>query len=56
MFGPGECHDLGDLVNGRPREILLTYSQHRCSTRGKYFNADIWLVAADSLLGTKPFG
>jgi hypothetical protein len=33
-------HDVGDLVSGRPREIVLTYSQHYCSACRKYFNAD----------------
>ena len=34
-------HDLGDLVSGRPREIQITYSQHRCLGCGGYFNADM---------------
>ena len=33
-------HDVGDLVTGRPREIELLYSQHRCSTCNKFFDAD----------------
>jgi hypothetical protein len=33
-------HDLGDLVSGRPRDIHLVYSQHRCSKCRKFFNAD----------------
>ena len=33
-------HDVGDLVSGRPREIHLTYSQHRCSHCAKFFNVD----------------
>jgi hypothetical protein len=33
-------HDVGDLVSGRPREIVLTYSQHYCSACRKYFNVD----------------
>ena len=24
-------HDVGDLVSGRPRDIHLVYSQHRCT-------------------------
>ena len=32
--------DLGDLVNGRPREIHLTYAQHKCTMCRKYFSAD----------------
>src|SRR5713101_7473041 len=33
-------HDVGDLVSGRPREIVLTSSQHYCSACSTYFNAD----------------
>ena len=33
-------HDVGDLVAGRPREIHLTYSQHRCPRCAKFFNVD----------------
>ena len=31
-------HDLGDSVADRPRQIQLTYSQHRCLHCGTYFN------------------
>ena len=34
-------HDLGDLVSGRPHELLITYSQHYCSACDKYFNTDL---------------
>ena len=34
-------HDLGDLVSERPREILVTYSQHYCCKCKRYFNADM---------------
>jgi len=34
-------HDLGDPVSGRPREIHLRYSQHRCPGCNTYFNADV---------------
>lgn len=34
-------HDLGDPATGRPRQIHVTYSQHRCSACGAYFNADM---------------
>jgi hypothetical protein len=33
-------HDVGDLVTGRPRDIEPLYSQHRCSTCNKFFDAD----------------
>lgn len=34
-------HALGDLLANRPRDILLTFSQHHCSRCKKYFNADV---------------
>jgi transposase len=34
-------HDLGDPAVGRPREIQLRYSQHRCPACQSYFNADM---------------
>jgi hypothetical protein len=39
-------HDLGDPVSGRPRDLHLTYSQHRCRDCGHYFNADMLDLAA----------
>jgi len=35
-----KLHDIGDLAANRPRDIILKYSQHRCSRCRKYFNAD----------------
>ena len=34
-----QLHDLGDLVSGRPQELLITYSQHYCSACHKCFNS-----------------
>ena len=34
-------HDLGDAVSGRPRDLLIRYSQHRCVRCNVYFNADM---------------
>lgn len=34
-------HDLGDLAANRPRDLLVSYSQHCCSRCRKYFNADL---------------
>ena len=34
-------HDVGDLVSGRPRDIEVVYSRHRCSKCRKFFNADM---------------
>jgi hypothetical protein len=36
-----ELHDLGDPISGRPRDIYVTYSQHRCVGCNTYFNADM---------------
>ncbi len=33
-------HDVGNLDAGRPRELVITYSQHCCSRCHKYFNAN----------------
>ncbi len=33
-------HDLGNPFTGRPRDIVLLYSQHDCRRSRKYFNAD----------------
>ena len=40
-----KLHDLGDPISGRPREIHLTYSQHRCLGCNTYFNAHMDDVA-----------
>ena len=34
-------HDLGDMISGRPRDLIITYSQHRCTKCNCYFNADM---------------
>jgi hypothetical protein len=34
-------HDLGDLVRERPRDLLVTYSQHYCCKCKRYFNVDM---------------
>ena len=34
-------HDVGDPVSGRPRDLHVTYSQHRCLHCNHYFNADM---------------
>ena len=34
-------HDLGDTLSGRPRDLHVTYSQHRCSQCDSYFNTDM---------------
>jgi len=34
-------HDLGDPVSDRPRDLHITYSQHRCPHCDTYFNTDL---------------
>ena len=34
-------HDLGDPLSGRPCDLRVTYSQHRCPRCKIYFNADM---------------
>lgn len=34
-------HDLGDSRSGRPRNLYVTYSQHRCPHCDTYFNTDL---------------
>ena len=34
-------HDLGDALAGRPRDLLITHSQHHCPKCNRYFNADM---------------
>ena len=39
-------HDLGNPLTGRPRELIVIYSQHCCTRCRKYFNADMTDLAA----------
>lgn len=34
-------HDLGGLDSGRPRDLVVTYSQHYCTKCRIYFNTDL---------------
>ena len=34
-------HDLGNTLTGRPRDIVVLYSQHYCTRCRKYFNANM---------------
>ena len=36
-----KLHELGDPISGRPRDIQVIYSQHRCLGCNTYFNADM---------------
>ena len=40
-LGRRTLHDLGNPFTGRPRDIVVLYSQHYCSRCRKYFNADM---------------
>ena len=39
-------HDLGNPLTGRPRDVVVLYSQHHCTRCRKYFNADMADLAA----------
>jgi len=43
-------HDLGDPISARPRDVLVTYSQHYCCKCKSYFNVDM----SDLALPKKP--
>lgn len=45
-IGRRTLHDLGAMRSGRPRDIHVTYSKHRCERCGIYFNADMSDIAA----------
>jgi hypothetical protein len=34
-------HDLGNPLTGRPRDLIVFYSQHYCTRCRKYFNSDM---------------
>jgi len=40
-------HDLGDPVSGRPRDLRVVYSQHRCPHCDLYFNTEMDDLALD---------
>ena len=46
-------HDLGNPLTGRPRELIMIYSQHYCTRCRKYFNADMTDLAAPGSHYTK---
>ena len=46
-------HDLGNPLTGRPRELIVIYSQHCCTRCRKYFNADMTDLAAPGSHTTK---
>ena len=39
-------HDLGNTLTGRPRDVVVLYSQHYCTRCRKYFNADMTDLAS----------
>lgn len=40
-IGHRTLHDLGDVRSGRPWNLLVTYSKHRCDTCPVRFSADL---------------
>jgi hypothetical protein len=45
-------HDLGDPDSGRPRDLLVTFSRHRCRRCGCYFATDLADLAPPKCLYT----
>ena len=45
-------YDVGDVLSGRPRILLVSYSQHYCAACRKYFNLDLSDLAAPQSLYT----
>jgi hypothetical protein len=46
-------HDLGDLCSGRPVDLLVIYSKHRCPHCGHYFSVDLSDLALPKCLYTR---
>ena len=46
-------HDLGTSLTGRPRDLIVIYSQHYCTRCRKYFNIDMTDLAAPGSHYTK---
>ena len=46
-------HDLGDLSSGRPVDLVVTYSKHRCPHCGRYFSVELSDVALPKCLYTR---
>jgi hypothetical protein len=40
-IGRRVLHDVGSLLNDRPRDLLLVYSRHFCTSCGVHFSADL---------------
>ena len=43
--GRRTLHDLGDLLSGRPLDLLIRYSKHRCDRCRRRFTADLFDLA-----------
>ncbi len=41
ITGRRTLHDLGDLRSGRPLDLLIRYSKHRCDSCRRWFTADL---------------
>ena len=46
-------HDLGDLCSGRPVDLVVTYSKHRCPHCGRHFSVDLSDLALPKCLYTR---
>ena len=48
-----KLYDIGDLASGRPRRLIIRYSQHRCNGCNTYFSTDTSDLAESKMLYTR---
>jgi transposase len=48
-----KLYDIGDLTSGRPCQVTVKYSQHRCERCTKYFSVDTHDLAEDKMHYTR---
>lgn len=52
-LGTRTLHDLGDPRSGRPLDVVVTFSRHRCRPCGCHFTADLSDLALPKCLYTR---
>ena len=52
-IGTRTLHDLGDTRLGRPTDLVVTFSRHRCRPCGCHFTADLADIARPECLYTR---
>jgi transposase-like protein len=51
--GTRTLHDLGNTRSGRPLDLIVTFSRHRCRPCGRHFTADLTDLALPKCLYTR---